>query len=155
MQVMKLTKKLVIAGATILAVATPVGLYAINNSVNSNAARPLTQSIEVVDDEKNKVQEIVEETAPVVTPEEVAPAVVEAEAPQAAAQTIPEEKQPSSLCLGTRDWIQTRYVEKKDWNGDPWYGPGPNIDAIIKDLQRDGVYSRYKMCVDAGEISAL
>jgi hypothetical protein len=154
------TKKQILT-TSIVAIAI-VGLA----GVSVNALLPTQQSnnkASVSETEKPvqivKDQEIVSDIETTAPTEEVTnePAPVQTTPP---VQNEPIKQEPvkdtrlDSMCASTLDFITTRFVNKKDASGNPWY---QSSDVMLTDLKRQNpaMFSFYNECVTAGKFAAL
>jgi hypothetical protein len=118
--------------------------------VNSEEApKAAEETVRVVNDTKPSEQ--VENVTPVQSESPAAPAPSQ----PAPATTAPAEDTAfNTLCSNTSDFINARYVQKKDMAGNPWYQDNA---VLLKDLSNSNAYmfSTYNRCVAAGKIQAL
>lgn len=62
-----------------------------------------------------------------------------------------EDIQMDKTCTGVTDFISHSYIDRKDFNGKPWYGPNPDIASLLKN-NNPAWYILYQQCVAAGKI---
>lgn len=155
------TKKQVIITSTIavavVAILIAVFFVAANqaNTARQNSAVPT-----VTEKSAEDIEETVVPTAEVPvaeTAEEAAPASQQSKTQNGAA-TAPEKTQEEvrmeTMCNGVTEFINTRYIQKKDASGSPYY---QSNDVLLNDLKRQSPanYAFYQECVAAGKIQSL
>lgn len=153
---------LIIASVALVGLIALLTVYIINSnskpsSLQSNAVQTEVTEKEVV---KKEVAPVTEETVNKKDDIQVAPA--QTQAPQARSQApqpetttqAQEDARISASCVKTKEFIDTRYVQKKDVNGNPYY---ENNTKLLEDLKKNSAlnYNLYRQCVDTGNLPSL
>lgn len=155
-------KQVIITSAVIatLAAVLLVGVYFFSlknaESVRNNAANVVTETKAEAKNVEKQVeppadsQAIKQAEATTTTKQETTAPVDKETEPAPSA----EEVRLESKCSGAEEFITTRYVEKKDPSGNPWY---PNNEALLNDLRKKSPtnYNFYQECVAAGKMQSL